>query len=164
MTNKARLMQGCGREALNLLRDGCERVVILWDERPAWPDEHRLLCYHHDLVQIREQLRQVNLHEAPVFLVCIEREFESWLLFDHILLSALLSRETRPVRISRLRNPDRMKNPKGVMMSIFERHGKRYVDVQYARRIADNLDSLTRLKKCRSFRRFGLKVTGVEIK
>src|SRR5438046_1506933 len=37
MDNKQILLQECGTVARRLLDDGCDRVVILWDERPAWP-------------------------------------------------------------------------------------------------------------------------------
>jgi len=37
LDNKPRLLQNCGLVAANLLADGCERVLIVWDLRPAWP-------------------------------------------------------------------------------------------------------------------------------
>ena len=46
------------------------------------------------------------------------------------------------------------------MMTLFEQHGKKYVDFQYARRIAAALDDLNHLLKCPTFRRFAEKVTG----
>ena len=53
-----------------------------------------------------------------------------------------------------------MANPKGWMMALFKQHGKMYVDVQYARRVADALDDLNPLLKCPTFRRFAERVTG----
>ncbi|HVA46688.1 MAG TPA: hypothetical protein VNH11_10025 [Pirellulales bacterium] len=37
MDNKERLLEECGTAARDLLENGCDRVVILWDERPALP-------------------------------------------------------------------------------------------------------------------------------
>jgi hypothetical protein len=160
MGNKLRLIEDCAVTTQALFNLGCERVVILWDERPPWPGMNEPLCWHHERARILEALRQANLANRPVSLVCIEREFESWLLHDHQLLSALLSRTTRPVRISRQKHPDRMPNPKGQMMTLFRKHGATYVDVQYARRIADALDNLDHLRRCPTFRRFAELVAG----
>jgi len=162
MDNKPRLLEECGATTRNLLLDGCERVIILWDERPAWPDKHEPLCWHNDRTKILGELQQANVALRPVFLVCIEREFESWLLHDHQMLSDLLSTAAHPVRIGKQANPDQIDNPKGRLTAIFKLHGKRYVDVQYARRIAQALNSLNRLKKCKTFRRFAEKIMGRE--
>jgi hypothetical protein len=160
MGNKLRLIEDCATATRVLFNQGCERIVILWDERPPWPDMNEPLCWRHERLRILEGLQRANLANRPVFLVCIEREFESWLLHDHQLLSALLSRKTRAVRISRQKHPDRMSNPKGQMMTLFRKHGATYVDVQYARRIADALDDLGHLMKCPTFRRFAERVVG----
>jgi Domain of unknown function (DUF4276) len=160
MTNKLGLLERCGLVTQNLFAGGCERVVILWDERPAWPDQNERLCWHLERARVLQELERANVSHRPVSLVCIEREFESWLLHDHQLLSALLSTGTRRVRIPRQKNPDRMPNPKGRMMSLFKQNGKTYVDVQYARRFAGALDDLNHLLRCPTFRRFAEKVAG----
>ena len=95
MGNKLRLIEDCAATTRSLFNRGCERVVILWDERPAWPEMKEPLCWHHERARILEGLQRANLANRPVSLVCIEREFESWLLHDHQLLSALLSRRRR---------------------------------------------------------------------
>jgi hypothetical protein len=160
MGNKLRLIEECAVATQTLFNQGCERVVILWDERPPWPDMDEPLCWSRERARILEGLRRANLADRPVFLVCIEREFESWLLHDHQMLSALLSRKTRAVRITRQKHPDRMPNPKGQMMTLFRKHGATYVDVQYARRIADALDDLGHLMRCPTFRRFAERIVG----
>ncbi len=48
MDNKVRLIQECGPVVANLLANGCERVVILWDERPAYPKVGDPLCWFND--------------------------------------------------------------------------------------------------------------------
>ena len=163
MDNKTRLLEECGTVTRNLFNDGCDRVVILWDERPAWPDMRDPLCWHNDRERILAELAQAGIDDQPVYLVCIEREFESWLLFDNLMLSNILSTPAHPVRLGRQKNPDRIQNPKGRMMAIFKQHGKRYVDTVYARRFADALTTLNRLRRCPTFCRFAEKVTGRKI-
>ncbi len=163
MVNKPRLLEDCGAVTRNLFLDGCDRVIILWDERPAWPDKREPLCWHYDRTKILGELQQPNVAHQPVFLVCIEREFESWLLYDHQMLSDVLSTAEHPVRIEKQRKPDRIDNPKGRLTAIFKRHGKRYVDVQYAPRIARALTTLNRLKKCKTFRRFVDRIVSREL-
>ena len=164
MDNKARLIQECGTVTARLLDDGCHRVVILWDERPAWPRIGEPLCWHNDRQSILASLRQAQVANRPVHLVCIEREFESWLLFDHQMLSNVLSTEAHPVRVGSQRNPHRMQNPKGTMTSLFRQHrGWRYVDVQHATEFARCLQNLNRLLRCATFRRFAEQVTGQRV-
>jgi len=164
MDNKNRLLQECTIATRNLFTGGCERVVILWDERPAWPDEAQQLCWHQERERILGELRGQRLAKRPVFLVCIEREFESWLLHDERLLSLVLSTPAHPVKIPRQTTPHRLKNPKGTMITVFRKYGgKRYVDVLYARRLADGLQDLSRLKRCATFARFAEKVAGKKI-
>ncbi len=38
MDNKKELIEDCGASTRLLIEKGCDRVVILWDERPAWPN------------------------------------------------------------------------------------------------------------------------------
>lgn len=155
MDNKAQLIRECGPAVVQLLGNGCDRVVILWDERPAWPRAGEQLCWHNDRQDILANLQQADVAEDSVRLVCIEREFESWLLFDRLMLSCVLSTDAHPVRARPPANPDRIANPKGAMMKLFRQHGRgRYVDVQFARRFADCLTALSRLRGCRTFRRF----------
>lgn len=164
MDHKTRLLEECGTVTRNLLLDdGCDRVVILWDERPAWPNMRDPLCWHNDREKIWAELTQAGIDNQFVHLVCIEREFESWLLFDHPMLSNILSTPARPVRLGRQKSPDRIPNPKGRMMTIFKQHGKRYVDTVYARRLANALTTLNRLRRCPTFCRFAEKVTGINL-
>jgi hypothetical protein len=164
MDNKARLIQECGTAAARLLENGCDHVVIMWDERPAWPKTGERLCWHNDRQDILANLERAQVDQGLVHLVCIEREFESWLLHDERMLSCVLSTTAHPVRIGRQRNPDRMMNPKGTMTSLFRQHrGWRYVDVQYAPYFARCLENLSRLRRCETFQRFAERVTGTTL-
>ncbi len=161
MENKEYLLEECGTVARNLLDGGIDRVVILWDERPAWPDPAGPLCWHNDRETISSELRRARVHPNQVSLVCIEREFESWLLFDKSMLTSVLSSPYRQAKkVSPPRNPDRIPNPKGAMMTLFTKHGRRYVDSESAPRIAACLGNLAGLRKCPTFRRFAEKITG----
>ncbi len=93
-------------------------------------------------------LHALGLARQRVSPVCIEREIESWLLFDERMLTAVLwPKPEHRRRVKSPRNPDRLENPKGVMMRLFRQHGgKRYVDSQYVRRLAACLEDLTRLR------------------
>jgi hypothetical protein len=162
MENKRRLIEGCGAAARALLQSGCERVVILWDERPAWPKTDDKLCWHNDRVDVLTSLNAHNVDLTKVGLVCVEREFESWLLYDHSMLSELLSRPAHKVSVPKQNRPDRNPDPKGTMTSLMRKlAGVNYVDVQFAPRFASHLVSLNKLKKCSTFKRFAMKVANV---
>jgi hypothetical protein len=155
MNDKRNLIQACGEATAALLASGCHRVVILWDERPAWPLAGERLCWHNDRQDILANLQQAGIAHRSVHLVCIERDFESWLLFDHSMLSSVLSTPTHPVRVGRQGKPHRMANPKGTMSSLFRQHrGRRYVDIEQATEFARYLQSLTHLRRCVTFCRF----------
>ena len=73
MDNKPRLIRECGAATALLLATGCDRVVILWDERPAWPKAGEQLCWHNDRQDILTSLRESRVGNRSVHLVCIER-------------------------------------------------------------------------------------------
>ena len=162
MDNKRRLLNECGSASQALLVGGCERVIILWDERPAWPTSNEKLCWHRDRQFAIGSLNAAGLDLSRVHLVCIEREFESWLLFDHGMLSRVLSRPTHPVSFPKQSHPDRNINPKGTVTSKFrELAGQTYVDLVFARRFAEEIDSLSRLLRCATFKRFASRLAGI---
>ncbi len=76
MVNKSRLIEECAAAVSNLFADGTDRVIILWDEEPAWPDQHHELCWHRDKEQILQSLHGAGLDLDLIHLVCIERAFE----------------------------------------------------------------------------------------
>jgi hypothetical protein len=164
LDNKERLLEEGATVAARLLEAGCKRVVILWDERPAWPERGAGYCWHREREHLLLDLAGRGLAGRPVFLVCIEREFESWLLHDERMLSEVLSTAAHPVKVAKQKKPHRMSNPKSAMMTLFRKHGgKRYVDVVYARRLAAALQDLSRLRHCSTFRRFVEMLTGKAI-
>lgn len=163
MDDKRKLLEGCGTVVANLLTQGNERVIILWDERPAWPKFGEPLCWHNDRMQILAELDRASVPSAEVHLVCIEREFESWLLFDNKMLAEVVSTDEHKKNVPKQKKPDKHKNPKGAMTTLIRKlSGKTYVDVEYARRFAKYLTELSRLRKCDTFRRFEERVVGTQ--
>lgn len=41
LDNKPKLISECGRAASQLLKDGCDRVLIIWDLYPAWREKKK---------------------------------------------------------------------------------------------------------------------------
>lgn len=160
MDNKKRLLEECAPTVAGLLSDGCNRVVVLWDEEPAWPDKNEPLCWLTERNRMLESLEGAGIATRSVHLVCIERACESWLMFDADLLSRVLSRPTHKVRVKAPPNPHTLNNAKGVLMGIFRKHGQKYVDVTWASRLAGALNDLNRLRRCGTFQRFVEKVLG----
>jgi hypothetical protein len=160
MDDKRRLVEECATVTAALFEEGFERIVILWDEEPAWPKKEDPLCWHQERVQILAALHGAGLPPPSVHLVCIERAFESWLMHDDRLLSRQLSRPTHKVKVKTPANPHRLNNAKGVLMRLFKKHGGEYRDVTLARQLAANLESLNRLRRCATFSRFAERVCG----
>ncbi len=129
LDNKRRLLEESATVAGTLLREGCGRIVVLWDEEPAWPERHDPLCWHHERDHVLASVHRAGLDPGRIHLVCIERAFESWLLHDPDLLSRVLSRPAHPVRARPPANPHRVRNAKGVMMKLFRQHGRVYSDL-----------------------------------
>jgi hypothetical protein len=96
-----------------------------------------------------------------VYLVCIEEELEAWLIADGRAISTVLSRPAHPVKVPDVKRPERTRKPKTHLNKVFQRHsGRPYVDRLHARMIVEKLPDLTRIKRCTTFVRFAVKVTG----
>ena len=162
LDNKPNLVEGCGESAAQLINDGCERIVIVWDLYPPWRDQRP--CRKEDRENIFRKLSEVGLDGKEVFLVCIEEELEAWLIADGRALSTVLSRPTHLVTIRHTKRVHRVKNPKTRLNQIFQRHAHRpYVDRIHAEQIIAALPDFSQLKRCETFARFVLKATGTEI-
>lgn len=159
LDNKPRLLQECGAVAAALFAEGCERVLVIWDLRPAWPNE-RKPCRKVEREAILASLRNAGVADNPVFLVCIEQELESWLLADERKISAYLSTATHRYSARRISKPDRVPNPKSVMMNHFQTaRGRRYIDRTDAIRVMQAVAiDLSRLRHSPTFVRFESKL------
>ena len=160
LNDKANLLQDAGRVAAALLADGCERVLIVWDLRPAWPDRKHKPCRRIERTALLELLNKAGITDQPVFLVCIEQELESWLLADERKISAHLSTAAHGYSAQRVRKPDRVPNPKSVMMNHFQTaKGRRYVDQTDAIKVMqEKTKDLSRLRRSPTFVRFESKL------
>lgn len=165
LDNKLGLIEKCADVASALLEfDGCDRVVIVWDLYPAWRTKGIKPCRHEDRTQILDKLNEAGLSSRDIFLVCIEEELEAWLLAEHQAISLFLSRPNRPVKIGKVTFPERVRNPKVVLNKHFqEQTGRPYIDRDHAKQIVKNIDNTNRLRKCKTFVRFALKVAGINL-
>ncbi len=161
LDNKPRLLQDCGLVAAKLLEDGCERVLIVWDLRPAWPGKKACRKVERDAVLA--SLAKAGIADKPVFLVCIEQELESWLLADEQKISAYLSTAAHAYEAPQVKKPDREPNPKSVMMNHFkDARGLRYEDRTHAIKILRSGNTnLKKLRRSSTFSRFETKLLAV---
>ncbi len=161
LDNKPNLLANAAKAAHGLLADGCERVLIVWDLRPAWPDTAGKTCRAIERQTLLDALAKEGLQAAPVYLVCVEQEFESWLMADETKLSEYLSTATHEYRVPRVRRPDREKNPKSLVMKHFQMaRGMKYEDRVHAIKVmrTNPPPNWTKLRRSGSFARFEAKL------
>ncbi len=168
LDNKKKLVEDCGPVAKALLSE-CEKVIIVWDLYPAWREKGMKPCRHEDRQGIFQSLQAERVDLDKVFLVCIREELEAWLLADYRAVTAMLKPLKRPHpvgRISRFSNPDRIKNPKKRLTKIFTQElgvGRRYIDYRHAIMLVREITDFSRIRRSDSFKRFALKVAGLEL-
>ena len=161
LDNKDNLLRDAGKVVAQLLRDGCTCVLIVWDLRPAWPDKKRKPCRHAERQTLLARLSDAGVPaEAPVYLVCVEQELESWLLANERAINALLSTDAQAYPVPRVKNPDTFKQPKAAMIKHFKTaRGWRYDDKVDAIRVLKAAEvDLARLRRSPSFSRFESKL------
>lgn len=161
LDNKDNLLRDAGKVAAQLLKDGCACVLVVWDLRPAWPDKQQRSCRHDERHTVLARLGEAGVPpEAPVYLICIEQELESWLLANERAISALLSTSAHMYGVTRVKVPDAVTQPKAAMLEHFKKaRGWRYDDKVDAIRVlrAASID-LPRLRRSVSFARFEAKL------
>lgn len=161
LDNKENLLRDAGKVAAQLLKDGCTCVLIIWDLRPAWPDTKDKPCRAAERLQVLTALAQAGVAaNAPVYPICIEQELESWLLASDTAIEAYLSTKAHVYSVPRVRRPDRVVQPKAVMINHFKAaRGLRYDDKVHAISVLKAADvNLTRLRQSVSFARFESKL------
>ena len=161
LDNKENLLRDAGRVAAQLLDDNCGCVLIVWDLRPAWPDMKGKPCRNAERQTLLDLLAKAGVpSRAPVYLICIEQELESWLLASDQAIAALLSTDAHAYPVSRVKNPDMVAQPKAALIKHFNQaRGWRYDDKVDAIRVlkAAKVD-LARLRRSTSFGRFEQKL------
>lgn len=160
MDNKLKLLDGAAGVAKQLLGEGCQKVLIVWDLRPAWPDKKDKPCRAQECRALLNALAKEGLQNAPVYLVCVEQELESWLLASDQAISTFLSTGAHAYVAKQVKKPDQVPNPKAVMNNHFKAaRGIRYEDYVHAIKVlkAANLD-WKRLRRSVSFARLEAKL------
>jgi len=155
MSDKKLLVMNCGKVARALLDDGCDLVLVVWDEQPRWGEvEERTFC-HNDVAKIRGSLRGAMVDDGRVRLVCIKQELEAWLAADERALSAFLSSPAHPFKCPKCKKPDEKLNGKKHLYQVFQDAKRpKYIDLDHALFIVQQVSDLTRLRKLQSFARF----------
>ena len=105
-------------------------------------------------------MTKAGVRSPRVFLVCLEEELEAWLIADGRAISKVLSRPAHPVKVPDEKRPERTQKPKTRLSQVFQQHGRSYVDRIHAKLIVEALPDLTKIKRCATFVRFAVKVTG----
>jgi len=165
MDNKLKLLDGAASVAKTLLAEGCQKVLVVWDLRPAWPDKKDKPCRAQERQAMLDALGKEGLQGAPVYLVCVEQEFESWLMADEAKLSAFLSTPTHEYKVPRVKRPDREKNPKSLVIKHFQMAlGKKYEDRVHAIKVmrTNPPPNWARLRRSESFARFEATLAAVQ--
>jgi hypothetical protein len=159
MMDKKNLIETCGDSTSNLLAEGCDRVVIVWDLHPSYSVKGEDYCLHNERVEIFKTLKKAGIiNPNRVFLVCLDKTLESWLLADERALNAVLMPRKR---FSLPKNPEREPDPKGRLITLFTRvRGHRYQDTVDAIKIVRALPDLRQLRKLETFKRFAFKALG----
>ncbi|MBE0502028.1 MAG: DUF4276 family protein [Desulfuromonadales bacterium] len=161
LDDKTSLLREAGNVAAALFEDGCERVLIIWDLRPAWPDMKEKPCRKAECDSILAAVAQAGVAGRPVYLICVEQELESWLLADETKIAAYLSTPAHAYTVKSTKKPDRVPNPKSVMMKHFKTaRGTKYEDRIHAIKIISSGDiNLRKLRRSPTFVRFSEKLS-----
>jgi Domain of unknown function (DUF4276) len=161
LDNKRNLLEDAAKVAATLLADGCDKVLIVWDLRPAWPDKNNKPCRKHERDSLLQSLKNAQLTNKPIYLVCVEQELESWLLADETKINTYLSTPAHPYSdAKRVAKPDRVPNPKSVMTNHFKAaRGWRYEDRIHAIKVlsCSPLD-VKKMRRSTTFQRFEIKL------
>lgn len=164
LRNKPNHIASCGDAAAQLLSEGCQRVIIVWDLYPPWRPRGERPCRREDREEIFSSLEQAGVALPNVHLVCIREELEAWLLADRGAISTAISKMTGcRARIPDTKKPELVRNPKGRLDNIFREHTPRpYQGHTHAIRIIREAD-FKKIKRCPSFARFALKATDTQL-
>ena len=80
LNNKPNLLAKCGKNAAQLLENGCCCVIIVWDLYPPWEGEANA---ENDYAAVKKSLKEAGVDkDAPVYCVCISYELETWFIVD----------------------------------------------------------------------------------
>lgn len=151
LSNKPRLIEGCGDATAQLLSEGCRLVVVVWDLYPTWRETTP--CRRADREAIQASLVAAAVNTAKVKLVCITEELEAWLIADAQAVSNYISTAAHRKRFDQVRHPARV-NPKMLLRRAFrESRHRDYRDYEHALPLARHA-RLEQVRRVDSFARF----------
>jgi hypothetical protein len=163
--NKRNLVEECGKAAQRLIEtDGCDRVLIIWDLRPAsWGDAleqaNRKPCLKEDRTKVFAALDTVEGLRDKCVLVAIDAMLESLFLADkNALVRALNKKKPRtPITKQDIGNvkSSKITEPKKHLEKLYENQGlTRYADHTDALLITQEIMDIDDLiRNCASFAR-----------
>lgn len=166
MDNKKNLVARCGETAALLFNDNCNRVVIVWDEYPGPHGSAEQPCRFTDRLQILASLEHAGVADRNIHLVCIRQELEAWLIADNRAVQQAMSKLThrKLKKVPELKKPELVSHPKDRLISIYkERKLSPYQDHVDAIKIARELTSTSRIRRCHSFVRFASRAADVQL-
>lgn len=161
LDNKHNLLEDAAKVAATLLADACDKVLIVWDLRPSWPNKNNKPCRKHERDALLQSLANAKLTNKPIYLVCVEQELESWLLADETKINTFLSTPAHPYsEAKRVAKPDRVPNPKSKIINHFRAaRGLRYEDRIHAIKVlsCETFD-IKKMRRSETFKRFESKL------
>jgi len=164
MSGKDSLILDCAAAARALFSDGCDRVVIIWDENPPWTETEsyaKTRCWHFERLGILERFQAADIPLKKVGLVCVEHEFETIFLYDMGLIRAVVSAShAHPAKIKKIKDPLRIDDPTGWLEKSFRQNKSRYNKAVVAKKFAAKLNSLDQVKRCEIFRLLAQQILG----
>ena len=164
LNRKPNLKEQCGKFAKQLLSQGCQRVIIIWDLMPDWGEYEGKGCQYEDRIEIYESLKSAGLNpkDKRIRLVCIHKMLEAWIIADERALSRFLSTPAHQISVPRNKKPESITDTKSALITLFRKSGSRigcYIDYTHAIKIVEELPDLGRLLKLKTFARFKDKLT-----
>lgn len=157
MGDKPRLLNGCGLVAAELLSNGCERLLIVWDLYPAWRERGQTPCRKKDREMIFESLNETGISPHQVVLLCIRAELESWLIADESNVTQFVATQChphQPCRANSVKRPEQNNNPKKYLHQYFQSTlGRKYNDAWDAKPLIQGANLGIIERKCPSFKR-----------
>ncbi len=149
--NKPNLLAKCGKNAAQLLKNGCCCVIIVWDLYPPWEGESDA---KKDYAAVKKNLEEAGVDkDAPVYCVCIAYELETWFVVDRQVLVDALPK-IKASKIKSVKDFERT-DPKTILSEYFPGRytGRTAHVVQLLKGLTS--DKFERIrKKCTSFNEF----------
>lgn len=161
LSNKRVLMEQCGEEAKKLLAAGCEHVFVVWDLRPAWPNDAEELDCAREVEIVKAQLRAARVPHGRTCLLCITHEIEAWLLADPEAIRAFCSRPTHQAKhVPSQGRVEHIAWPKSRVEELCDQRGRRFIASTGALAILKGARK-ARLRSVPSYARFEDKIAAL---